>query len=59
MYNVRRTGRNNLSSDLVSVDTVRNIVKEITNPIPKKKVIEGDGLAFRAYFYNLHHQNKK
>ena len=57
MYNVRRTGRNTPTQDLVSVDTVRKIVKEITNPIPKNEVVKGDGLAFRAYYYNL--LNKK
>ncbi len=53
MYNIRRTGRNTPPQDLVSVDTVRKIVKEITNPEPEKKVVAGDGLAFRSYYYNI------
>ena len=57
MYNIRRTGRNTPPQDLVSIDTVRKIVKEITNPIPEKKIIEGDGLAFRSYYYNILKKN--
>ncbi len=53
MYNIRRTGSNAPAQNLISVDTVREIVKEITNPIPKNKIIEGDGLAYRAYCYNI------
>ena len=53
MYNIRRTGRNTPAPDLVSVDTVRNIVKEMTNPLPKEKIVAGDGLAFRSYCYNI------
>lgn len=59
MYNVRRTGRNTPTQDLVSVDAVRNIVKEMTNPMPKEKIVAGDGLAYRAYYYNILKPNKK
>ena len=58
MYNIRKAGRNTPPSDYVSVETVKNIVKEITNPIQENKPIAGDGLAFRSYHYNILQKKK-
>jgi len=52
MYNNVRNSRVQ-SQNLVPLEAVQEIVSQMQNPIKKEKVIEADGGAYRAYFYNI------
>jgi len=57
MYgNIRRS--NVQRQTLVPLDAVRAIVNEITNPVKPEKLIEADGGAYRAYFFNIANKHK-
>ena len=53
-------GRSNIQMQgLVPIEAVQEIVAQMQNPIKKEKVIEADGGAYRAYFYNLSNNHVK
>lgn len=47
------------AQNLVPLEAVQEIVSQMQNPIKKEKLIEADGGAYRAYFYNISNKTNK
>ncbi|MDD3593617.1 MAG: hypothetical protein PHX18_03210 [Candidatus Gastranaerophilales bacterium] len=45
--------RNNTGTQIATVDTVKQMLHEMQNPIKHEKLIEADGGAYRAYCFNV------
>ena len=58
MYNNVRNSRIQ-AQNLVPIEAVQEIVYQMQNPIKKEKLIEADGGAYRAYFYQISNKAPK